>query len=325
MAQAQDYERAGNLSQAIRSYNLLIEVTSSSADIAFALQRVASLKKLQGDPTARETQNRLLINYPSTTQALEELRSLLAANEPVSPYVRGLVYYRHNNYDSAEIAFREQLDGAPDDRASAEAAYYLAAIAESRAFESFGCSSIQQFGARVADYTGHMVYDLLRIGRLLRDCPDLDAAFRSGRLSWSKVRTLAPVVTNETAAGWIDTAARQSTAQLEHMVGRQREPNGKPGMAPMPEVAFAVHLAFRNLCDEIAQWKAGAAWIGLLGPSVSQGVVAQGYGAIERCNQLRRKPLNGWILHGGQTIGEKLRRRQDVAQVVADLAHGQPE
>ena len=40
---------------------------------------------------------------------MEELRSLLAAGETVSPYVRGLVYYRHNNYDSAEIAFKEQL------------------------------------------------------------------------------------------------------------------------------------------------------------------------------------------------------------------------
>ena len=62
----------------------------------------------------------------------------------------------------------------------------LTAIEESRSYESFGCSSILQFGARVADYTKHTVWDLLRVGRALRDCPELDAAFRTGRLSWSR-------------------------------------------------------------------------------------------------------------------------------------------
>src|SRR5262245_54132330 len=62
----------------------------------------------------------------------------------------------------------------------------LTAIDESRAYEAAGCSSIQQFGARVADYKEREVCEMLRIGRTLLECGELDAAFRAGRLSWSK-------------------------------------------------------------------------------------------------------------------------------------------
>src|SRR4029450_12727418 len=92
----------------------------------------------------------------------------------------------------------------------------LTAIEASRAYESFGCSSIQQFGARVAAYTEHQVWDLLRVGRALRDCPELDAAFRSERLSWSKVRALVPVVTRTRPGG--------STRPRAH---RRRGSNGR--------------------------------------------------------------------------------------------------
>lgn len=129
----------------------------------------------------------------------------------------------------------------------------LTAIDASRAYESHGCSSIQQFGAKFADYSKRKVRDLLRVGRKLRGCPELDAAFRSERLSWSRVRALVPVVTHENSTRWIETAMRISTASLEHMVGRQREPYGLPGMAPMPEVASGALAAFRELCARLRQ------------------------------------------------------------------------
>jgi len=129
----------------------------------------------------------------------------------------------------------------------------LTVIEESRAYEAAGCSSIQQFGARVADYHEHQVSDMLRVGRTLKECPELDAAFRSGRLSWSKVRTLNPVVTRENAAEWIKTAEDKSTAWLEKEVGKRREPNGKPWMVPMPEVANGVFFMFRTLCERLRE------------------------------------------------------------------------
>jgi hypothetical protein len=91
----------------------------------------------------------------------------------------------------------------------------LTAIDQSRAYEAAGCSSTQQFAAQVADYTEREVRDMLRVGRALQGCPELDAAFRSGRLSWSKVRALAPVVTNATAAKWIEKAEDLSAGVLE--------------------------------------------------------------------------------------------------------------
>src|SRR5262245_31629855 len=59
----------------------------------------------------------------------------------------------------------------------------LTAIEESRAYEAAGCSSIQQLGAKVGDYSPRKVRDLLRVGRTLRHCPELDVAFRSEQLS----------------------------------------------------------------------------------------------------------------------------------------------
>ena len=94
---------------------------------------------------------------------------------------------------------------------------------------------------------------MLRVGQALRQCPELDAAFRSGLLPWFKVRALVAVVTSETAADWIDTAVHVATGALERMVGQQRVPHGMPGMAPMPEVAFGVLVAFRKLCARVRQ------------------------------------------------------------------------
>src|SRR5678816_1621627 len=44
----------------------------------------------------------------------------------------------------------------------------LTAIEESRAYEAAGCSSVQQFAARVGDYSQREVRDMLRVGQALR-------------------------------------------------------------------------------------------------------------------------------------------------------------
>lgn len=124
---AQGYERAGLIPQAITAYQELID-----ADGAFALSRIAALKRQAGDPTAANDLIRLLGGYPSSATALRELESALSRGETVPPVISGLVYYRHNDYTRAEPRFREQIAAAPNDPASAEAYYYLAAIQESR-------------------------------------------------------------------------------------------------------------------------------------------------------------------------------------------------
>jgi soluble lytic murein transglycosylase len=132
LATAQAQERAGALNDAIRSYNQLIDVSDLPGDEALALSRIAAIKKAQGNASWSDEWNRLLRNYPSTSQALNELNDAIARGDAVDPYVRGLIYYRNNDYTKAEPAFRAQITAQPDAPASAESYYYVGAILESR-------------------------------------------------------------------------------------------------------------------------------------------------------------------------------------------------
>ena len=101
-------------------------------DDALALSRISAIKRGLGDPTYSVELRRLLLDYPATPQALTDLKDALASGETFEPVVRGMIYYRNNDYTTAEPAFREQITAAPNATASAEAYYYLAAIQESR-------------------------------------------------------------------------------------------------------------------------------------------------------------------------------------------------
>ena len=58
----------------------------------------------------------------------------------------------------------------------------------------------------------------IRIGRALTRLPRIDAAFRDGVLSYSKVRAITRVATRDTEAALLDIAGRSSAAQLESLV-----------------------------------------------------------------------------------------------------------
>ncbi len=128
---AQAYERAGNISEALRWYQTMLDYTPP-LDRPLALFRIATLKKLGGDTTYVADLQRILASYPATGQAQIALNELESTGQAVDPYLRGLVYYRHNDYSKAQPAFEEKIAAAPEGRASAEAYYYLAAIKESQ-------------------------------------------------------------------------------------------------------------------------------------------------------------------------------------------------
>ena len=65
---------------------------------------------------------------------------------------------------------------------------------------------------------------LLWVGRALLDRPELDAAFRTGVLSWSKVKALVAHVTPENVERWIKKAQGMSLNALEHELAKQRDP-----------------------------------------------------------------------------------------------------
>jgi tetratricopeptide (TPR) repeat protein len=128
---AEASERAGALGAAINSYRALVN-DGLSGDVTLALSRIVALKRLQGDATYSDELTQLLVGYPSSAEALDNLEEALQLGDPVAATVRGLVYYRHNDYTKAEPEFQEQIALAPNAAESAEAYYYLAAIQESK-------------------------------------------------------------------------------------------------------------------------------------------------------------------------------------------------
>jgi soluble lytic murein transglycosylase len=126
---AQANESAGALTAAIGSYR---EMINAGADVTLALSRIVALKRELGDGTYMDELTQLLAGYPGSQEAMSNLKEALDHGDPIAPMVRGMVYYRHNDYGNARPAFEQQIAAAPNAAASAEAYYYLAAIQESR-------------------------------------------------------------------------------------------------------------------------------------------------------------------------------------------------
>jgi len=130
IAAAQSFEKAGAFADALRWYQTLFD--SSPGDQPLALSRSAAIKLAQGNLDGNNDLVRLMGGYPTTQLALDTLKDFEARGLAVDGYIRGLVYYRHNDYDKAEPALRERIAAAPEDPSSAESYYFLAAILESR-------------------------------------------------------------------------------------------------------------------------------------------------------------------------------------------------
>jgi hypothetical protein len=105
-----------------------------------------------------------------------------------------------------------------------ETAIALASLQRANEYAGLGFKS----AGHLASAKGHEYRDwslMLAIGRRALDYPEIDQAFRDGRLNWSKVRALLPVLQRENVKEWIDVAARMTSNQLERRVSEYRDPS----------------------------------------------------------------------------------------------------
>jgi soluble lytic murein transglycosylase len=223
---AQAYETSGAHGDAIAAYRNLI---NDGSEVTRSLSKVIELKRKLGDGSYTTDLTQLLAGYPSSPEALDNLKQAQARGEPVLAVVRGLVLYRANDYTSAEPAFKEQISLSPNAAASAEAYYYLAAIQESkndiasaltnytRATELNPQSPIADdalwWRARIQEIDGVLDQAGTLYARIVNDYPNSqfysDAAFRNGMLRYrARDFTAAATLWSQSAASTGDGAER---------------------------------------------------------------------------------------------------------------------
>ena len=83
-----------------------------------------------------------------------------------------------------------------------EAAIALALLARSNGFLELGCESIDEFAATKSGLEPGDWTQMLSVGRRALQFPEVDVAFRSGELNWSKIRALVPVLRHENVTEW---------------------------------------------------------------------------------------------------------------------------
>src|SRR5687768_16485485 len=95
-----------------------------------------------------------------------------------------------------------------------EATIALASLARSNGYLEAGFKSVEELAAKTSDLEPREVSEMLWVGRKLLDFPEMDEAFRDGRLNWTKVKTLVPHIKKDNAAEWIPKAIRMSSNKL---------------------------------------------------------------------------------------------------------------
>ena len=75
---------------------------------------MAAIKRSTADPSAATDLKNLLSNFPSSGQALATLKDALGRGDPVDNYLKGLVYYRQNDYANAQPALEAAVAAGPN-------------------------------------------------------------------------------------------------------------------------------------------------------------------------------------------------------------------
>ncbi len=128
-------------------------------------------------------------------------------------------------------------------------------------------------------------------------------------------------------AGRLDRLARVADEVRQHpvqllVIGTDRQARRHVDEKLDRAVGCRDLLAVHHVFGEFGQHEAGQHGRRFLGLAEGERRLAEPDRAADRVDELRRRPLDHRIVAVLHPVGEKLRRRQDVAQVVADLGDG---
>ena len=107
---------------------------------------------------------------------------------------------------------------------------YLADLAENDAFRSVSPSAgdIRLFAKQRFDFSPKLCRERIRIGRALRHLPNIEEAFLTGELSYSRVREITRVADPTSELYWLESARRLPISALEKRVAEQSSTEKPP-------------------------------------------------------------------------------------------------
>lgn len=107
-------------------------------------------------------------------------------------------------------------------RAEQSAVTLFARVWREQRYRELGHATIELYATEGLGLSAGKTQQFLRLARALASLPRMQAAVRTGRLSWTKARTVAAVATPRTEARWLQIAADTSSRELETAVRKSR-------------------------------------------------------------------------------------------------------
>ncbi len=120
-------------------------------------------------------------------------------------------------------------------------AFYLADMHIRRLHQASGHPSTVHFAQERLELSRRRAYELVAVGRALRELPHIDAAFCEGRVGWSKLVLLARVATPRHEQAWLERAQASTWRALRLAVRTARAgdaPRAPGSSKGLPEIRF---------------------------------------------------------------------------------------
>lgn len=106
---------------------------------------------------------------------------------------------------------------------------------ETRVHEQLGFGSLFEYVERLFGYSRRVTAERLRVAESLRELPQMEATLRGGERSWSAVREITRVATDETEGEWLAFSGGKTVRELEAAVSGLRR-GDRPHDPPDPHL-----------------------------------------------------------------------------------------
>jgi len=108
------------------------------------------------------------------------------------------------------------------DQASVHIVLWLSDVIERDLYRERGCLSPHQFVREKCGFSASRAAQVLRLARLSAEYPMVRDALASGRLGWTNLRVLAPILSRENVTRWVGIACGISRRELERRIATAR-------------------------------------------------------------------------------------------------------